>query len=274
MSNLVFVLVLLLVLDIGILGIGSYNNSLFNGFGPIRALTGLSTMDPETSRSVISAKGLTRLYKLGDSEVVGINQVDLEITAGELVVLKGNSGSGKSTLLSLLAGLDRPTRGNLTVSGHDLTKTSDSELTHFRRQVVGMIFQSFNLLPTLNVLENACLPALLAGKPITESRLKAADLLKWLGLDTRLSHLPAQLSGGEMQRTAIARALINDPSIILADEPTGNLDSCNGQIVIDLLAELNRKWDRTVLIATHSTLADEKASVKIGLKDGMITDHP
>jgi ABC-type lipoprotein export system ATPase subunit len=230
-------------------------------------------MDPEKPQPVISAKGLTRIYTLGDSEVIGISQIDLEIAAGELVVLKGDSGSGKSTLLSLLAGLDRPTRGVLTVADHDLNKTSDTELTHFRRQVVGMIFQSFNLLPTLNVLENACLPALLAGKSIAKSRPKAMELLKWLGLDSRTNHLPAQLSGGEMQRTAIARALINDPAIILADEPTGNLDSRNGQIVIDLLAELNRKWGRTIMIATHSALADPKATVKIDLKDGMITDH-
>lgn len=230
-------------------------------------------MDPEKPQPLISAKGLTRIYTLGDSEVIGISQIDLEIAAGELVVLKGDSGSGKSTLLSLLAGLDRPTRGVLTVADHDLNKTSDTELTHFRRQVVGMIFQSFNLLPTLNVLENACLPALLAGKSIAKSRSKAMELLKWLGLDSRTNHLPAQLSGGEMQRTAIARALINDPAIILADEPTGNLDSRNGQIVIDLLAELNRKWGRTIMIATHSALADSKATVKIELKDGMITDH-
>jgi len=216
---------------------------------------------------------LTRLYPLGDSEVIGVHKIDLEIAAGELVVLKGNSGSGKSTLLSMLAGLDRPTFGNLTVAGHDLTKTSDTDLTHFRRQVVGMIFQSFNLLPTLNVIENTCLPALLAGKSISESRNKAVDLLKWLGLETRLKHLPAQLSGGEMQRTAIARALINDPSIILADEPTGNLDSHNGQIVIELLTELNRKWGRTIMLATHSTLADAHATVKIFLKDGMIKEH-
>ena len=230
-------------------------------------------MVQDQSQPMIFSKGLTRIYTLGDSEVVGINQVDLEIAEGELVVLKGNSGSGKSTLLSLLAGLDRPTRGDLTVANHDLNQTSDSDLTHFRRQVVGMIFQSFNLLPTLNVLENVCLPALLAGMSISESRLKAVDLLKWIGLDTRLKHLPAQLSGGEMQRTAIARALINDPSIILADEPTGNLDSRNGKIVIDLLAELNRKWGRTIMIATHSSLADSQATVKIFLKDGMISGH-
>ena len=229
-------------------------------------------MNPDQPQPVILAKGLTRVYKLGDSEVIGISQIDLEIAAGELVVLKGDSGSGKSTLLSLLAGLDRPSRGDLTVANHDLNKTSDTKLTHFRRQVVGMIFQAFNLLPTLNVLENICLPALLAGKSVAECRFKAMVLLEWLGLEARLNHLPAQLSGGEMQRTAIARALINDPAIILADEPTGNLDSRNGQIVIDLLAELNQKWERTVLIATHSTLADKKASVRIGLKDGMITD--
>ena len=129
-----------------------------------------------------------------------------------------------------------------------------------------MIFQSFNLLPTLNALENVCLPALLAGKSMAESRLKAADLLKWIGLDKRLNHLPAQLSGGEMQRTAIARALINDPSIILADEPTGNLDSRNGQIVIDLLAELNRKWGRTIMIATHSSLPIPRPPLKFTSK--------
>jgi putative ABC transport system ATP-binding protein len=231
-------------------------------------------MNCEASQPLISAKGLTRIYTLGDSKVIGINQIDLTIAAGQLVVLKGDSGSGKSTLLSMLAGLDRPTRGDLTVANHDLNKTPDSELTDFRRQVVGMIFQSFNLLPTLNVLENACLPALLSGKSMTESRSKAMELLKWLGLDSRVNHLPAQLSGGEMQRTAIARALINDPAIILADEPTGNLDSRNGQTVIDLLAELNRKWGRTIMIATHSSLADSQASVKIFLKDGMITNHP
>ena len=230
-------------------------------------------MNPDKAQPIISAKGLTRVYKLGDSEVIGIHEVDLDIAAGELVVIKGNSGSGKSTLLSLLAGLDRATRGNLTVSGHDLMRTSDTALTRFRRQVVGMIFQSFNLLPTLNVIENVCLPALLAGKSMAQSRQKAEDLLKWLGLETRLKHLPAQLSGGEMQRTAIARALINDPSIILADEPTGNLDSHNGQIVIGLLTELNQKWGRTVMLATHSSLADAHATIKIFLKDGTIKEH-
>jgi putative ABC transport system ATP-binding protein len=229
-------------------------------------------MEPKLSETIIAARNLTRTYALGDSEVIGINTIDLSIAAGELVVLKGNSGSGKSTLLSLLAGLDRPTRGELTVAGHDLNRATPANLTHFRREVVGMVFQAFNLMPTLNVLENISLPGLLAGKKTTAVRSKAIELLDWLGLSRRRGHLPAQLSGGEMQRTAIARALINDPDIIIADEPTGNLDSRNGQIVVDLLAELNRKWKRTVVIATHSSLADSLASIKIRLKDGLISD--
>jgi ABC-type lipoprotein export system ATPase subunit len=222
---------------------------------------------------VINARHLTRIYTLGNSEVIGINDIGLDIAPGELVVLKGNSGSGKSTLLSLIAGLDRPTRGFLNVADHDLTKATPSDLTHFRRDVVGMVFQSFNLMPTLNVVENACLPGLLAGKPKDRITSKAMELLDWLGLSARWNHLPAQLSGGEMQRTAIARALINDPDIILADEPTGNLDSRNGQIVVELFAELNRKWNRTVIIATHSDIADSFASMTICLKDGKIFDQ-
>jgi ABC-type lipoprotein export system ATPase subunit len=229
-------------------------------------------MKPNSTRPVIEARNLTRIYALGDSEVIGLNAVDLRIAAGELVVLKGDSGSGKSTLLSLLAGLDRPTRGELTVAENDLASATPADLTHFRREVVGMVFQSFNLMPTLNVLENACLPGLLAGKNPSTIKSKATELLSWLGLSQRFAHLPAQLSGGEMQRTAIARALINDPTIILADEPTGNLDSRNGQIVIKLLAELNRKWKRTVVIGTHSNLADSLATIKFQLKDGMIMD--
>ncbi|CAB1059225.1 ABC transporter ATP-binding protein YvcR [Olavius sp. associated proteobacterium Delta 1] len=230
-------------------------------------------MQSENTQPVIAAKKLTRIYSLGYSEVAGINHLNFEIAAGELVVLKGESGSGKSTLLSLLAGLDRPTSGELTVADHNLTRASATDLTHFRREVVGMVFQSFNLMPTLNVLENACLPGLLAGKPFHDIKSKAMEFIDWLGLNSRLTHLPAQLSGGEMQRTAIARALINDPAIVLADEPTGNLDSRNGQVVIELLAELNRKGKQTVIIATHSTLADALATNKITLKDGMITDE-
>ena len=230
------------------------------------------TTKPKT-RPVIDARHLTRIYWLGHREVIGINDIDLAIAPGELVVLKGNSGSGKSTLLSLIAGLDRPTRGYLKVADNDLSTATPSDLTHFRREVVGVVFQSFNLMPTLNVLENASLPGLLAGKSVGHVTSKAMELLKWLDLSTRWNHLPSQLSGGEMQRTAIARALINDPGIILADEPTGNLDSRNGQIVVELFAELNRKWNRTVMIATHSEMADSMATRTIFLKDGIINNQ-
>jgi putative ABC transport system ATP-binding protein len=221
---------------------------------------------------MIVAKGLTRVYRLGACEVVGISNIDLEIPKGAMVLLKGISGSGKSTLLSLLAGLDQPTLGDLTVAGHDLHKASMKQLTLYRREVVGMVFQSFNLLPTLSVLENVCLPALLAARPSGAVTEKAQDLLSWLGIDHRCDHLPAQLSGGEMQRTAIARALINDPSIILADEPTGNLDSRNGEKVIELLNELNQNSGRTIIIATHSSIADACATLTISLKDGIVKE--
>jgi ABC-type lipoprotein export system ATPase subunit len=228
-----------------------------------------SPSDPDT-QGAIRARDLTRIYTVGSVLVRGIDGVDLAIDGGQLVVLKGESGSGKSTLLSLLAGMDRPTRGELTVAGHDMSRPSGAELTRFRRQKVGMVFQAFNLLPTLSVLENVCLPALLAGGALPEVRPKAMELLDWLGLDDRRDHRPGQLSGGEMQRTAIARALINDPAIVLADEPTGNLDSRNARKVMALLSDLNRQFDRTVVVATHSDLADEYATMVLRLQDGRV----
>jgi len=219
----------------------------------------------------VLARSLTRIYKLGSVQVTGIDGIDLAIPTGRMVVLKGDSGSGKSTLLSLIGGLDRLTTGELTVAGRDLKHCSQADLTAFRRTAVGMIFQSFNLLPTLSVLENVCLPGLLAGRTYAAVRPRARELLDWLGLGERLRHLPYQLSGGEMQRTAIARALINNPAILLADEPTGNLDSRNGRRVISLLADLNLKFNRTVIVATHSTLADSFAGVILRLQDGRLT---
>ncbi len=230
-------------------------------------------MTGESDSPIILAQGVTRIYPLGSEEVVGIIDINLAIPSGHLVVLKGNSGSGKSTLLALLGGLDQPTRGDLVVAGHHLQKATQAELTTYRREVVGMVFQSFNLLPTLTVLENICLPALISGRPFEEVRKKALGWLEWLSLDRRLNHYPAQLSGGEMQRTAVVRALINEPEIILADEPTGNLDSRNGEAVIQVLAELNRQFGRTVIIATHSTLADQWATLRLRLKDGRIAEE-
>jgi ABC-type lipoprotein export system ATPase subunit len=229
-------------------------------------------MTMSTPEPIIQAQELTRRYPLGGSAVLGLNRVSLTIAPGELVVLKGNSGSGKSTLLSLLAGLDEPTGGRLHVAGYDLQNLSETRKNSYRRKVVGMIFQTFNLLPTMSVIENVCLPALLAGQAYRQAVERARELLDWLDMRPRCDHRPAQLSGGEMQRAAIARALINDPALILADEPTGNLDSRNGGRVIELLRELNRRWQRTVVIATHSNLADPFATLRICLKDGVVTD--
>ncbi|MDJ0810987.1 MAG: ABC transporter ATP-binding protein [Desulfobacterales bacterium] len=225
-------------------------------------------MPRPVSDHIVQAHQLSRVYPLGPSQVVGLDRVDLEIPTGALVVLKGASGSGKSTLLALMAALDAPTHGDLLVAGHDLKQLSETQKTAFRRKVVGMVFQSFNLLPTLSVQENVCLPALLAGAAFDATRDRAAELLDWLGMADRRQHRPAQLSGGEMQRTAIARALINQPQLVLADEPTGNLDSRNGDMVIQLLHDLNRKQACTVIIATHSDQADSLATQFIHLKDG------
>ena len=226
---------------------------------------------PNTDPMIVAFK-LTRTYPMGSSQVVGIKDIDLKIGPGELVVVKGDSGSGKSTLLALLAGLDRPTDGSLSVEGRDLVAASAAQLNYYRRHVVGMVFQSFNLLPTLSVIENVCLPALLGGRPISKVRSEARELLAWLDLKPRARHYPGQLSGGEMQRTAIARSLINKPRIILADEPTGNLDSRNGGVVMDLLADLNRNSGRLVIVATHSRAADPHATRQLRLRDGKVTD--
>lgn len=222
--------------------------------------------------SLILAQDLTRIYHLGSAEVVGVKGINLQIPSGELVVLKGDSGSGKSTLLALLGGLDHPTGGDLVVAGQNLRGATPAQLNRYRREVVGMVFQSFNLLPTLTVIENVCLPALMAGENYEVVRNRAMEWLKWLGLSSRLEHYPGQLSGGEMQRTAIVRALINNPLLILADEPTGNLDSRNGKAVIELLAEVNTRFGRTVLIATHSGLADHLATRRLLLRDGRLTE--
>lgn len=231
-------------------------------------------MEAAATPPIIEARRLTKIYSPDTFAVTGLNAVDLRIAEGEMVVLKGNSGSGKSTLLSLLGGLDTPSDGMLVVAGHDLRATNGHKLTFFRRNIIGMVFQAFNLLPTLTVIENICLPAQLAGKPGHGVLERATELLSWLQMDKRRHHLPAQLSGGEMQRTAIARALINDPPLILADEPTGNLDSRNGETVIQILAALNREFGRTVIIATHSTIADAFADRQICLKDGGIIRPP
>jgi ABC-type lipoprotein export system ATPase subunit len=221
--------------------------------------------------TIVTAKDLSRTFFLGGQPVRAIDNISLEVEGGEFVVLKGKSGSGKSTLLSLIAGLDHPTSGTLKVSGIDLKQLNPMQLARFRQKEIGMIFQSFNLLPTLSVLENIALPALLAGVESELAYKKARQLLQLAQLEHRADHNPSEISGGEMQRTAIARALTNDPSLIIADEPTGNLDTKTGDRILNFIKDLNRDLGRTVIMATHSTDADAMAHRILCLEDGRIT---
>ena len=221
--------------------------------------------------NIVTAKDLSRTFFLGGEPVRAINKVSLEVGMGEFLVLKGKSGSGKSTLLSLIAGLDRPTFGTLEVSGVDLQQLNPVQLARFRQEHIGMVFQSFNLLPTLSILENIALPVLLAGEESHIAYDKAHQLLELAQLEHRANHQPSEISGGEMQRTAIARALMNDPALIIADEPTGNLDSKTGSRILDFIKDLNRNLGRTVIMATHSKDADALAHRILCLEDGHIT---
>jgi ABC-type lipoprotein export system ATPase subunit len=223
------------------------------------------------NNNMVSAKDLSRTFFLGGEPVRAIDKVSLEVGEGEFLVLKGKSGSGKSTLLSLIAGLDRPTSGALKVSDIDLQQLNPVQLARFRQEHIGMIFQTFNLLPTLSVLENIALPALLAGMESQVAYEKARQLLELAQLEHRANHHPSEISGGEMQRTAIARALMNDPALIIADEPTGNLDSKTGDRILHFIKDLNHNLKRTVIMATHSTNADAMAHRILCLEDGHIT---
>jgi len=211
-----------------------------------------------------------RHFKLGSADVKALDKINLEIGQGEFVALVGPSGSGKSTLLNLLGGLDRPTSGKLNIKGLGLQDATETELTIHRRHNVGFIFQSFNLLPTMSALENVALPLMLSGVPLKERLATAADLLKRVGLEHRLDHRPTEMSGGEQQRAAIARALVNNPQLILADEPTGNLDSGTGNEVMQLLRNLNVESGVTLIVVTHDPEIAAYADRVIYLRDGGI----
>ena len=231
----------------------------------------LPQSEPLKTDKIVIAKDLSRTFFLGGLPVKAIDNIALEVGAGEFLVLKGKSGSGKSTLLSLIGGLDRPSAGTLSVSGIDLSQINPAQLARFRREHVGFIFQGFNLLPTLSVLENIALPALLAPIHPQDPYEKAWQLLKLAELEERAHHKPSEISGGEMQRTAIARALVNDPALIIADEPTGNLDSKTGNRILNFIQELNRNLGRTIIMATHSSDADAMAHRILCLVDGRFT---
>jgi len=219
------------------------------------------------AKAVFQAQGLSKVYHMGDVDVYALREVDLELFAGEFVVLLGPSGSGKSTLLNILGGLDVPTSGTVRFLDHDLTVDNDRELTRFRREHVGFVFQFYNLIPSLTALENVALVTDIAERP-----MDPLEALRMVNLADRVHHFPAQLSGGEQQRVAIARAIAKQPDVLLCDEPTGALDYETGLIVLQALAEVNRTLGTTVAVITHNAAIAGMADRVIRMRSGRITD--
>ena len=217
---------------------------------------------------VLRTEDLTREYGFGDNKVIALNHVSFSVEEGEFVTILGPSGSGKSTLLHLLGGVDKPTSGKVYIGGQSIYEMKERELTAFRRREIGQIYQFYNLIPVLNVEENICLPMLLDHRQAERKDLD--ELLDLLGLTERVNHLPSELSGGQQQRVAIGRALISKPKLILADEPTGNLDQKNSREIIKLFRELNEKYEQTILLITHDEKIAEHAERILVIEDGQI----
>jgi ABC-type lipoprotein export system ATPase subunit len=218
----------------------------------------------------VTARDLRRTYLMGKREVPILRGVSIDVARGEFLALRGASGAGKSTLLHLLAGLDAPDGGDIRVAGKDLAKMSQRELAKFRNEKIGLIFQAYHLLHELDALENVCLSGRIGGKSVNNLTSHAKDLLTRVGLKDRFDHRPYELSGGEQQRVAIARALINDPELIIADEPTGNLDSHTGEEIVELLCALRDERNATLVIATHDLKVAARAPRVVQLVDGQI----
>ncbi len=223
--------------------------------------------------TLIQADNLTKVYGKGETAVTALDHVQLDVDAGECVAVMGPSGCGKSTLLHLLGGLDRPTAGRVIIDGHSLGELADAALTELRRRQIGFVFQFFNLIPVLDATENAALPLLLDGANPNEAKATATEWLRKVGLGNRLHNRPDQLSGGQQQRVAIARALVAEPSLVLADEPTGNLDSRASDEIATLLRQVADTWGRAVVMVTHDPRIGAYADRIIFLQDGRIVDE-
>jgi putative ABC transport system ATP-binding protein len=222
-------------------------------------------------KEALKTVSLVRHYKLGASVIPAVDGVSLAAQRGEFIALLGASGSGKSTLLNLIAGLDRPNSGEIVVEGQNLATLNSQELAQYRRHTVGMVFQSFNLVPNMTLAENVELPMIFAELPRSERKTRAQNALEQVGLKGRVQHRPSEMSGGEQQRAALARALVNRPRLLLADEPTGNLDSKTGTEIMDLIRELNRSLEMTVVMVTHERpLAERYATRLVFLGDGKL----
>jgi putative ABC transport system ATP-binding protein len=227
----------------------------------------------ESNMSLIQADKLTKVYGTGDTAVVALDHVDLTVNPGEFVAVMGPSGCGKSTLLHLLGGLDRPSDGDVSIDGQPLAKLSDNAISQLRRRKIGFIFQFFNLIPILSSVENVSLPLLLDGANSAKAKQKAIEWLTKVGLEHRLASRPDQLSAGQQQRVAIARALITDPVLVLADEPTGNLDTKSADEIAALLKQVAKTWGRAVLMVTHDPRIAAYADRIVFLKDGRIVNE-
>ena len=220
---------------------------------------------------ILKIENLTKVYGSGENEVRALDGVSFSVEKGEFLAIIGPSGSGKSTLLHILGGVDRPTSGKVWLDGQDVYAQDEEQLAIFRRRQVGLIYQFYNLIPVLNVVENMTLPVLLDGRKVNEERLN--ELVETLGLSGRKNNLPNQLSGGQQQRVSIGRALMNAPAVVLADEPTGNLDSRNSQEIVELLRQSNVKYKQTLIVITHDESIALKADRIVAIEDGRIVRH-
>jgi putative ABC transport system ATP-binding protein len=219
--------------------------------------------------SIIRIENLSKIYRVGPTEVKAVDDVSFEVEKGEFVAIIGPSGSGKSTLLHLIGGVDKPTSGKIYIDNTDIYSLDESQLAIFRRRQIGLIYQFYNLIPILSVLENITLPVLLDKREVKNDKLN--EVVKTLGIHDRLEYLPNQLSGGQQQRVSIGRALINNPAIVLADEPTGNLDTSNSDDIVNLLKVSNKKYKQTIIVITHDEKIALEADRIISLEDGKIT---